>query len=367
MKSVGIVIDVSPSVGMGHLYRCSVMAQHLCQQYDVHLYIAGQLSAGVKDIVTKVLNKLKWTNVALGMKSGSESPTAAYTEGLEHLPADRHEAWLVDISAASQLNFAQRYPEIVARALALDWFAPEHLPATTISLVDHDNIMSNAYVQAGYKDVEGARLLTGPEFAILKPGIVQLAQAQQIDAYSVGEFAQSTQGQAAQPGEANQHQAPDILLTFGGSDPSGCTNSAVQFLVPFLCAVGSVTVIMGALNSAAREELHNSLVSVPHEILHDPDDFDRRLAKADVVLCGGGGTLLEAMHLGRPCVVFAQNNAEKSHAAIYQRMGACAWPEQLDNLISSQRARLSMSTELQQLVDGHGVLRIASVLLEQHA
>jgi spore coat polysaccharide biosynthesis predicted glycosyltransferase SpsG len=269
------------------------------------------------------------------------------------MSVDAHSIWLIDLSASSQEHFAQSFAPIVERALALDWFLPEHRPAMTISLLDHGNVMGDAYARHAADTTAVPQLYAGADFAILKPQILDLARPGEIpqkkDALTTSESADS---------------AVSVLLTFGGSDPSGCTLSAAKMLVPLSRHIDVVTIVLGALNETERSSVNELLGNIPHQIVCNPDDFEQRLAYADVVLCGGGGTLLEAMYLGRPCIVFAQSPEEKAHAALYVSVSACVWPDRLADVLACAKLRSSLSYSAAQQVDGRGVDRIRSKLME---
>lgn len=356
MKSVGLIIDVSAAVGMGHLSRSSVLARSLLSTVNVHVYLYGELSERVNTVVTRVLAGLRWSVLPLPQPQAERQVASRRVNHMSDnvLSADDHNAWLVDLSTSSQTCFAECFLPILRRALALDWFVSQHLPATTISLVDHGNVMRNAYARDHNTGLNDGQLFCGAAFAVLKPQIIELAQRN-------GRVARSdTELQSESAEKANR-----LLLTFGGSDPSACTIKAVRALLPQSKYIKHVTIVIGVLNELEQDELKDLLAGVPHEIIFNPEDFERRLSNADVVLCGGGGTLLEAMHLGKPCVVFAQNTDEREHAACYERRGACVWPEQLADVLQNHQLRLDLAHMAVQQVDGQGVARITSKLLEQ--
>lgn len=355
MKSVGIVVDVSATVGMGHLSRSSVLAHALIDRLDVHVYLLGEISRRIQNVVTNVLTGISWSPASLSALR-IDRPEDAQDDDRSRsaeLNIDAHDAWLIDLSSSSQLSFAQAYAAIVEKALSLDWFVPRYLPAVTISLVDHGNVMRDAYAQENAVKRVANRLYAGAEFAILKPLVLSLASASKRSA-----------GSQANGSAKCDRSTVDVLLTFGGSDPSNCTLKAAQLLQQFSCLPSSVTVVLGALNEADQASLKTLLSNTAHQILINPDDFVQRLSRADLVLCGGGGTLLEAMHLGRACVVFAQNSDERAHAAQFERAGACVWPERLKEVLQENELRDDLSNTAAKMVDGRGVMRITSRLME---
>jgi spore coat polysaccharide biosynthesis predicted glycosyltransferase SpsG len=94
------------------------------------------------------------------------------------------------------------------------------------------------------------------------------------------------------------------------------------------------------------------------------------LAAADVVVTAGGVTLLEALHLGRPCVTFAVADNQlanvhavgESGAAIVTTPGRAA--AVAGTLLDDDARRAELATTAAALIDGHGVDRVASVIVD---
>ena len=99
-------------------------------------------------------------------------------------------------------------------------------------------------------------------------------------------------------------------------------------------------------------------------LLRNPPDFDQQLAAADVVICSGGGTLLEAMALGKPAVVLPQTTAEESHARSHAETGACTFAESLPQVLNDETLRQSLMQAARRRVDGRGAGRIAELALK---
>lgn len=98
--------------------------------------------------------------------------------------------------------------------------------------------------------------------------------------------------------------------------------------------------------------------------MRNPQNFDALLGRADLVLTNGGTTLLESMALGKPTIALPQTPAEAAHAAFHERAGACAPLGRLAEILSSASARESLSATARDTVDGLGVDRIVSEILE---
>lgn len=87
---------------------------------------------------------------------------------------------------------------------------------------------------------------------------------------------------------------------------------------------------------------------------------------ADLLFCGGGGTLLEAIYIGIPTIVIAQNEAEYRHANSLANRQACWMLENINwEIISLVENRNERSKYSRDCVDGLGAKRICEVIEQQ--
>jgi UDP-2,4-diacetamido-2,4,6-trideoxy-beta-L-altropyranose hydrolase len=173
---------------------------------------------------------------------------------------------------------------------------------------------------------------------------------------------------AARPATPAPASAPTgparVLLGLGGSDPLGLTPA----LARALDGVDGVEleVALGPGYRAATPE-HGRL-------LGSPTEWSAALARADLVVCGYGHSLLEAAHLGVPAVAVVFLDEHVPHARAFAAHGTATAIEMLDgpredDLATLVRDRLADRDALRgdgeraaQLVDGHGAERVAAAL-----
>ncbi len=150
-----------------------------------------------------------------------------------------------------------------------------------------------------------------------------------------------------------------VLVTFGGTDPSGMTEWA---------GVGLAWV----------PGIEVRVVKPPGRDVEFPDDTDvvlienpnmaAEMRKADVVVCSAGRTLYEVAAVGVPAVTVTQNERERKHRGLHD-IGRYLGPAHKGvdilgalNDLRERRVREDMSREIQSLIDGRGVERIVRLI-----
>ena len=153
----------------------------------------------------------------------------------------------------------------------------------------------------------------------------------------------------------------DIVVTIGGADPNRRTIDAAKELLEMRSKIGAITFILGSLASNSIElELYSMQTDIEYKILRAPDNFATHLKDADIILCNGGTTLLESMHIGKPIVVYPQSVAEQSHAEYHAENHACVMSQRLCDVIESKNLRAELTHKAWSTVDGQGSRRLCS-------
>jgi len=316
--TITIITEGSSAIGFGHLRRSISLARELSRCVSVRLSILGaKCGEALPDEALEHVRGVDWKAVA-------------------DIPADDSDVQILDLDQANHKRY-MNHPNLGKnRCLALDWFESLWLPAITVNLLDHSGKMRVAYESAG----RAGDYLDGPDYAIIRQGILAL----RTQAPTVGKVVK-------------------IVITMGGADPSRRTLEAVQMLQTLPDPV-CVTVIVGPLVPLEYEKIIRAGAPKIFRLLRNPPDFDRHLAEADVVLCSGGGTLLESLSLGKPTVVFPQNEAEEAHGRMHLQAGACVFADSLTLLLREHALRFALAKNARRQVDGRGVARIAQAVLE---
>lgn len=317
---IQFVTTGSPSLGMGHLRRSATLAHEVAREAEVSVrLLALEEHAAGQPAIGTLLGGMHW-EVGFGPRTSGFDLT------------------VLDLPPVCQHGVISRLIHEGMRCLALDYFVPSLLPDLAINLADPRGVMQAAFVAAN----RAHDFNEGPQFAIVRPSL-----------------------RLRRPASANPAaEVTRVLVTMGGADPSGQTASALERLAVLVPADVRVDVAMGALATTALEERVRTLADGRFQVHRDPALFDELLSAADVIVCSGGGTLLEALCLGKPAVVYPQNQAERLHAGRYVDEGACVWADRLPEVLQQVEQRRALAQQGLRLIDGRGVERIAAHVLD---
>jgi spore coat polysaccharide biosynthesis predicted glycosyltransferase SpsG len=159
---------------------------------------------------------------------------------------------------------------------------------------------------------------------------------------------------------------PRVLLGLGGSDPLGLTPALARAIALADGLDVDLEVAIGPGYRAAPPE-HGRL-------LGSPADWSAALARADLVVCGYGHSLLEAAHLGVPAIAVVFLEEHVPHARAFCARGTATAIEMLagpreDDLaalvgeqLSDRNALRAVGERAAALVDGRGAERVAAAL-----
>lgn len=233
---VAFVVDAGLHVGMGHLSRCTVLADALASEGSDCAFFVTHAS-GIRE-------------------SGFD--TALLDRNANALPGSPFDAIVVDGYCFEDPEF-DRWRTQAGVLVWVDDFATTPRQATCV--LNH-----NAYAQTlDYAAYEGSELLLGPEFALIRKGFREL------------------RGMAGESGR--------VLVTLGG----GATALAALDLAPALAQAGArrIDLAMGSMHADVPN------VPGCDVVLHRNADMVALLAKADVFISGLGVTYLEALAANR--------------------------------------------------------------------
>jgi spore coat polysaccharide biosynthesis predicted glycosyltransferase SpsG len=327
------VNEASSLIGMGHILRSLVLARIMFMRgYDV-----SGITIGDEKAISYAKERAKLEQFEFSIRMAPDFQSA-----IEFILHDDPCVVVVDCTKASKdIVFACAKNGITS--VALDYFIAEQpLPTAVINLIDHNPDTLSGHPPAR----EGVFYFEGPQYAIIRDEFLA-ARDRRIF-------------------KSERNLLRKIVIAFGGADPSENTKRALNILAKW-SGKFAVDLIIGPLFTS---EIKPVTASVRHKcdmIIHtSPISIGKLFEEADLVFCGGGGTLLEAICLGIPAIVIAQNEAELRHAKSLAQRHACWVSEDIDwKTVSSVENRKKRSKYARACVDGLGAERISDVIEQQ--
>lgn len=327
--------DGGAGVGLGHLTRCLALAQAWKDRWQDE---GGAVVLASRDI-----------------------------------PAGPAERWRADgVDIVSPETISGRFDWIVLDGARLT--VPEHVASgARILMIDDDgtraeyacDLLLNQNLGAGaelYAGKTDALLLLGPSHALLRRPFRQRAEAER----------------------PVPERARTLLVTFGGSDPGGHTERAIEALALLREPVEAIILIGGGnpradairQRAAALSESRQGTSPVLSVVVDSPDPSGL-MRTADIALSAGGSTLWELAALGVPMVVGSAVPVEVLPVEAMAKAGAAlslgalsgAGPDvmarTLDRLIRDAEARAALSCHARALIDGAGADRVIGAMIAQ--
>lgn len=321
---VTVRADASIEIGTGHVVRCLTLAQELrARQADVCFVTSSQSG----NLDTEIIRQ--------GF-SVQRSPPA-------------QSDWLVvdHYDLAAPYETAQRAR--ARRIMVIDDLADR---VHDCDLLLDQNLYDGAELRYSKLVPAHAAVLTGPRFALLRAEF--LAAREQ-----------------AQP----RTSLRNLLVFFGGSDPTDETSKSLRALVIAGLQGVRVTVIVGASNPH-RAAIESLAKTIEHCVVQGPTTRIANLfLQADLAIGAGGTTTWERCCLGLPTIVIAvaANQREVSRMLMsrgYQRFLGEHFEVSERRLADAIRAASDEFSGLaaaaargMQLVDGAGVNRVCAAML----
>jgi spore coat polysaccharide biosynthesis predicted glycosyltransferase SpsG len=167
------------------------------------------------------------------------------------------------------------------------------------------------------------------------------------------------------PGKASK---PEITLALGGTDSGGNSEWVIEALKSIDTPL-KVTVFASA-GSVATE--HRQIGAHEFVFRKPGSAYASTLTTAALVIAAGGTSALELIYLGLPSIFLpvAENQYENAAAIEKLGLGALVWPkdpkrqEKLVHAVTSELRGPRPALIKGPIIDGHGVGRVADLLLE---
>ena len=274
----------------------------------------------------------------------------AYAEGLAHVQRSGFET----VSLPPELSAADERRRILelARELKADWYVVD-LPYPDMDISYFAELRADGTRSLLIDDL---RFLTPPVDVILNSSIVALGRAEYAGLSGTRcllgpNYLLFDSQKARQSAAPIEHPGPEILMSFGGSDPQGLTLKALAAIVQQTLPSLNFTIILGPGFQTIDQvsELVDGRANI--QVVINPPEIGPYLARCDLAICSGGQTLAELYCLGKPVIAIASAAHEAVTIAAYLersliRHGLKAWdaPEFLAAL-AAEASRLTAHEE----------------------
>jgi spore coat polysaccharide biosynthesis predicted glycosyltransferase SpsG len=168
--------------------------------------------------------------------------------------------------------------------------------------------------------------------------------------------------------------ATRMLITFGGSDPDGLTEKALEVVETDMADL-SVTAVIGSANPRAPA-LQQKASSPGVTVLVDPPNMPELMVQSDVAVIIAGGTLWELLYCGCPVLSYARNSLQRgvisklAHAGAVWDLGPVAQfaaddlRSAIRKVAGSHALRERMRAAGRSIVDADGAARVVRRMLE---
>ncbi len=285
-QTVFIRADAGSSIGIGHIRRCAVLAAEIAKNgANVTLLTRRQPNVAERDLSWP--HKLCWLNGRLQAPFSAapygneeESDAKQTIEAIERL--SRARSWVILDSG----RFGYRWEAIVRSGghpllVIEDCRVRKHCADIVVS----DSQAPVDQLPIGSK--AACRQLYGRQYALVDSRF----------------FPSCELGQSA------VRRAKNVLISYGGSDPTSETGKAIEALVSLQgagsagCRLGRVDLVIGPLNkrapaiAAAAQQMRGAVIH------RAPACLAPLMRDADIYLTAGGNSLIEPLVMRKRCIV----------------------------------------------------------------
>lgn len=332
---IGIRTQAGKGIGLGHVRRCLALAKALSW--------VGAQAGFVVDEDDRTVELIRAQGFpTVGVPSG-DALAQTYTKFREwQVRAVIADSYELDTPSLAVLR------DVAGFLVVIDDLANHEIPA---------DIVTNSGIHASslpYSGLPGTLYLLGPAFALLSR-----------------EFTDT-------PRRKTRGQVEQVLITIGGSDPSGLSDKLVEWTLDCF-GTASIDVVVGPFFPPAKVCAPTAARERSRLQMHrEPRDMCALMLKADLAVTGGGQTTYELAATGTPAaaICIAENQRANlrglAEAGTLEFVGDASDGDlefkivsALTGLAGESERRQRMSERGRQLVDGRGAERVAQEIVRR--
>lgn len=337
--------DAGPKVGTGHVMRTLALGQAWKRRGGNVTFVCGELPNGlVKRIEAEDFHCYKIKQDHCDALDANATTEIAFI-------VQPH--WIVLDGYRFNDAYQQTFKKIDARLMVVDDY--QHAAHRNADVILNQNLGA---LSGHYAGSSQARILTGPEYALLRS--------------EFADFKHDLRNPRQIPNEAKR-----ILVTFGGADPDNWTLKTLQVL----SSLGRKNLVVDCVIGAFYKHLDElakfkKTANLSLRLHRNVDRMSSLMDQVDIAISAGGSTCYELARCGVPSIVhsiadnqqsivksMSRNHVmisiddEDEPSTLAQRESRLA--RSVRQLINNPERRREMSVGGMQLVDGRGANRIA--------
>jgi len=354
-KNLFIRADGGTKIGTGHIMRCLSLAESLKKRFGGIFFVSNHIPSNLSDYIEgmgyKVYRIRGYTHIE-GRRLQSDTyrkyieNDASQCKAVIELHKNARNWLLVDHYGIDQ-RWESKIRNHVEKIVVIDDLANrKHDCDILIDQNFYENVANR------YKGLvpKNCVQMAGPRYALLRSEFI-----------------------IARKKLKRKNRLKRILVSFGGSDPTNETSKAVRAL-KLLDLQYKIDVVVGNSNPN-KNSIKRLCSSVPSISFHyQTSNMAEIMANADLAIGGGGSMTWERCCMGLPTIVAILSENQRQLTEEVAKIGCVINLGQADYLRPEDYAHAikgidiktiqNMSRKCLRLVDGNGVIRVASKIFQ---
>lgn len=352
--NIAIRVDANSKIGLGHLRRCLTLAKQLSKDgFFIYILSLSPISHNLLQGFHHICIRKIYENLAKS-STFSDNPDKDLLDAESTLIAIKNLSidWIVLDSYDLGIFWEQRVAESGYKILVIDDFRHRaHYADIILSDIDipfDKNLL---------KKPNNCHQLIGLRYALIDSDFIAIKNRNHD--YTM------------------QEKRKKILVSYGGSDPTGETIKVLESIklliesFPSLKEEVSVDVVVGYFNSSLKtiEEIGNKLSIV--NIHYAPESLASLIKNADIFLTSGGNSMIEGVFMQKKCLITTTNDNQILPVKCLLKKGAISYLGHYDKvnshsickfLLNFIRGNMRSETKQNPLCDHLGTVRVSHML-----
>lgn len=336
--------DISPEIGMGHLYRCLTLAKELKNNNGVIYFICRytnlKLNHELKHVAEEIID-MDWSiSPDLDVK---ETVTCCLEKKIDILIIDHYRA---------DENYQNFLYKSGIKWLQFDGKANSFFWADWI-INTNPSVNINSYKEL--QKNKNTSFLLGPKYALLRSEFLTW-----------------------RPNSTFQPNVQKVLMTFGGGDDQGALLFTIDALKNLFQDI-KYKIVLSSYNKSLNDiknKIFNNNIEDKFQLCIDQPEIARIMADCDIAIVAGGTTSFEVISMGIPSLIIQIADNQEKNAIAWEeeevvinlgtlsRLSKERFKSQFVALVKDATQRKRMSYKGKKIVDGYGTRRVAEALYQ---